>query len=46
MTETSRKDFRKNMEAAAQYYEKANNLNLLVRNAIFTFDILTLCKIY
>jgi len=46
ITEQSRKEFRKNMEVASQYYEKGNNLNLLVRNAIFTFDILTLSKRY
>eukprot|EP01022_Parablepharisma_sp_SALTPOND_P008445 TRINITY_DN136028_c0_g1_i1.p1 TRINITY_DN136028_c0_g1~~TRINITY_DN136028_c0_g1_i1.p1 ORF type:complete len:1040 (+),score=107.72 TRINITY_DN136028_c0_g1_i1:896-4015(+) len=46
ITETSRKDFRKNMEIAAQYYEKGNNLTLLVRNAIYTFEILTLARRY
>ncbi len=31
------------MEIAAQYYEKGNDLNLVVRNALYAHDILALC---
>jgi hypothetical protein len=40
----SRKDFARAMEAAACDYEKGGHSSLLVRNAIYAYDVLSMGK--
>lgn len=40
MSDNNVKDFKKNMEAVVQLYEKANAFTLIVRNSLFVSDIL------
>lgn len=47
ITESSKKDFPKNMDLSLLDYYKGNNLNMVARNTIYTYDILSLSnKIY
>jgi len=46
VVEINVKDFMKNMEAAVQYYKKCDNSMLLIKNAIYAFDILGTVKKY
>jgi len=46
MTDYNIKEFKKNMENAAQFYEKANSFYLIARNALYVFDVLILTKSY